>query len=342
MIRPRRGSTDSEPQIDKEYITSGSTESIRPVRVVGRRQLTAEIIELELESASGESLPAWEPGAHIDLRLGEDLIRQYSLVPSAEGRGTWTVAVLVDAGGRGGSTLIERDAQIDAIVTTSGPRNHFAFVPGTSYLFIGGGIGITPLIAMSRAAAAAGVSWRLAYLGRSRESMAYLDDLEREFPENVDVYSSADGVRFDVDATLAELPSDTHVYCCGPERLMSAVEVAMAQPDRIPFVHLEHFQPREAGEHSENEEFTVYAATSDIEFIVPVDESILMAADFEGVVVPGDCLEGTCGSCETRVLLGEVEHRDSILSPQQRLSSETMMICVSRAKPGCTRLELDL
>lgn len=311
-------------------------------RVIGRRQLTPTTIELELESADQSSLPEWEPGAHIDLRLGDDLIRQYSLVPSPTGRGdTWTVAVLVENEGRGGSRLIESSLHVGSTVRTSGPRNHFAFVSGTSYLFIAGGIGVTPLIAMCRAAEARGASWRFAYLGRSRDSMAYLDQLDREFPGRIEIYAGVDGERFDVETAIAARQPDEHVYCCGPDRLMSAVEDAMSGPDQVPFVHLEHFQPRDAGE-SPNFEFRVYAAASDVEFVVPEDESILMAADFEGVVVPGDCLEGTCGSCETRVLRGQVDHRDSILSPQQRAESASMMICVSRAKPGCELLELDL
>lgn len=309
---------------------------------MGRRDLAEDVIELELSANGPLPLTEWEPGAHIDLRLGSDLIRQYSLVPAPGGDpGRWTVAVLVEHEGRGGSTLIARDLQVGAVVKTSGPRNHFAFEAASDYLFIAGGIGVTPLISMCRAAEASGARWRLAYLGRSRRSMAYLDELESEFPGRVDVFVGEEGERFDVDAALASLPPATRVYCCGPDRLMNAVEAAMMSPERLPYVHLEHFHPKDV-DASDNEEFTVYASASDIEFVVPFDESVLMAADFAGVVVPGDCLEGTCGSCETPVLLGEIQHRDSILSPQQRRESKTMMICVSRAAPGCPRLELDL
>ncbi|MBF4561671.1 oxidoreductase [Microbacterium sp. VKM Ac-2870] len=318
-----------------------STEPIRSLRVTARRQLTPAIIELRLASSDGTALPPWQAGAHIDLRLGADMVRQYSLVePDAEST-EWVVAVLIEQDGRGGSKLIEKNLQVGASVNASGPRNHFPVVDADSYLFVAGGIGVTPMIGMCRAAERRGVPWRLVYLGRSRETMAYVAQLQAEFPEHVEVYASSDGQRFDVDEALASLDAGTRVYCCGPDRLMAAVEAEMSGPDRLPFLHLEHFHPKDAAS-TENEEFTVYAAASDIEFVVPTDESILMAADFAGVVVPGDCMEGTCGSCETRVLLGDVEHRDSILRPQDRLSSRTMMICVSRAKPGCDRLELDL
>ena len=315
-------------------------EEIRTLRVVDRRELTGDTIELELEPADGRSLPAWEPGAHIDLRLGSDMIRQYSLLPSRSREDTWTVAVLVEEQGRGGSRLIAETLQIGSRVKVSGPRNHFPFGGGGPYLFIAGGIGITPFLAMCRAAEASGAEWRLDYLGRSRESMPYVDELVAEFGEHIELRISGEAARLDVRAEIAASPMTTQVYCCGPDRLMDEVEALMSE-ERIEYAHLERFRPRDA-DQSENFEFTVYAAASDIEFVVPADESILMAADFEGVVVPGDCLEGTCGSCETRVLLGAVEHRDSVLSLAQRRESATMMICVSRAKPGTDRLELDL
>ena len=311
--------------------------------MVGRRALTDDVIEIELSANGPMPLGEWEPGAHIDLRLGQDVIRQYSLVPAPSGEpGRWTVAVLVEQEGRGGSKLIAHDLQVGAVVKTSGPRNHFAFAEAGSYLFIAGGIGVTPLVAMCRAADAAGAQWRFAYLGRSRRTMAYLDDLEAEFPGRIEVFAADEGRRFDVESAVATLDPGTEVYCCGPDRLMDAVEAAMASPELLPYVHLEHFHPKDAVDETENEEFTVYAAASGVEFVVPSDESILMAADFAGVIVPGDCLEGTCGSCETRVLMGDIQHRDSILSPLQRRESASMMICVSRAAPGCPRLELDL
>lgn len=315
-------------------------ESIRTLRVAARRTVARDVIEFELEPVDGATLPEWQPGAHIDLRLGADMIRQYSLVPSRARTDTWTVAVLIEPDGRGGSVLIERTLQEGATVKVSGPRNHFALGEGP-YLFVAGGIGITPLLAMAAAAEADGAEWSLAYLGRDEAAMAYLGDLRERYGARIESFPSNEGMRFDVSSRLASTPAETHVYCCGPDRLMDAIEVDMTGRGRVDRVHLERFHPREI-DAAFNHEFTVYATQSDIEFVVPEDESILMAADFEGILVPGDCLEGTCGSCETRVLLGEVEHRDSVLGPVQRARSETMMICVSRAKPGCARIELDL
>jgi ferredoxin-NADP reductase len=316
-------------------------EQVRTLQVVARRDVAERVIELEFAAAPGESLPGWQPGAHIDLRLGDDLVRQYSLVPSWNGAATWITTVLVETEGRGGSLALDRDVHPGTVIKSSGPRNHFPFVRGESYLFIAGGIGVTPMIALCRAAESAGADWRLAYLGRERAHLAYVEELSAEFGDHLELHLSSEGNRFDISGAIAATAPETHVYCCGPERLMEAVEESMSG-ERLPYLHLEHFRPREIVLDQPDEEFTVYAVASDVEFVVPADETILMAADFEGILVPGDCLEGTCGSCETRVLLGEVEHRDSVLTPLARAESKTMMICVSRARHGCSRLELDL
>jgi len=313
------------------------------LQVTERRNLAPDVIELKFKAEDGTPLAAWEPGSHIDLRLADGLIRQYSLVEPVTGQdGTWTIAVLVEQLGRGGSRFIDRNLKEGTTVKTSGVRNHFEMSPGSKYLFIGGGIGITPLIAQFRKAIASGASARLIYCGRERARMAYLTDLETEFPGLVEVFDLSEGQLLDVAGTIDSLDADTQVYCCGPDSLMDAVEIAMSTSDRLPYMHLERFTPRNPADFNDNFEFEVFAATSDIEFTVPDDESILVAADFEGILVPGDCLEGTCGSCETRVIEGEVEHRDTILSAAQQATNEVMMICVSRAAPGCKRLVLDL
>lgn len=318
---------------------AGNTQEIV---VSQRRNITPDVVELKFAAADGSPLDAWTPGSHIDLRLADGLVRQYSLVESKEDDGQWTIAVLVEPTGRGGSKFVDRNLKTGVAVKTSGLRNHFELAPGNKYLFIAGGIGVTPLIAMFRKVVSEGADARLIYCGRQRDRMAYIDELEEEFPGRVEVYDLALDQLLDVAATIYALDPDEQVYCCGPDSLMDAVEIAMSTSGRLPYMHLERFSPRDASDFSENFEFEVFAAASDVEFTVPDDESILMSADFEGILVPGDCLEGTCGSCETRVLEGEVEHRDSILSPAQHESNEVMMICVSRAKPGCKRLVLDL
>lgn len=311
--------------------------------VTQRRYVARDVLELTLGSPDGRRLPEAELGAHVDLRLGDALVRQYSLVHGFDqAAGTWVVSILIERAGRGGSLLIEQALHPGTHVKVSGPRNHFPFVTGRSYLFIAGGIGITPLIGMCRAAHAAGADFKLMYAGRERATMAYLAELQAEFGRRVDVFAISEGRLIDVAKTIADLDADTLVYCCGPEPLINAVSDAMTTPAREQYVHFERFRPATDESFSPNHEFEVFAAKSNVEFLVPDDESILMAADFAGVVVPGDCIEGTCGTCETKVLEGDVEHRDSVLRPSQRLTADSMMICVSRAAPGCSRLVLDL
>ncbi|MDR2722543.1 MAG: ferredoxin reductase, partial [Cellulomonadaceae bacterium] len=241
-----------------------STDEARMLTVTARQNLTSDVVELTLRSLDGSPLPAWKPGAHIDLRLGADLVRQYSLIQTDD-PSTWTIAVLVEPEGRGGSKLIGETVHVGSVVEVGGPRNHFPFVTGDRYLFIAGGIGVTPLIGMCRNAQADGADWRLVYAGRNRLKMAYVDQLEAEFPDRVEIYDLSEGQLFSVEDAISELDTDTHVYCCGPESLLDAVEDAMGAPSRLPYVHVERFRPREPAGFSENVEFTVYAQTSDVE-----------------------------------------------------------------------------
>jgi ferredoxin-NADP reductase len=319
--------------------TSTHTETEQELVVVSRREVAQDTIEFEFAELSGKALPGWAAGAHIDLRLTSGLSRQYSLMQGMIDQNNWRIAVLVEREGRGGSLLIEQDLHEGSVVSSVGPRNHFPLTPADDYLFIAGGIGITPLLRMIEVAEAEGTPWRLAYLGRSPETMSYVAELQKRFGNRVEVFAKSQGQRFDVETVISQLNENAHVYSCGPERLMLALEEAMGSQG-INRVHIERFHPREVVLDEPDHEFTVYCQKSDEEIVVPADESILMAADFAGIDIPGDCMEGTCGACETRVIEGEVDHRDSVLSAQARAEGDTMMICISRAKGK--RLVIDL
>ena len=184
----------------------------------------------------------------------------------------------------------------------------------------------------------ASIPWRLFYLGRSEKTMAYVTELLSKFGEKVVIVTKDSGQRLDVAQEITSAGPEVHVYCCGPERLMVAVEEALGE-SQISRCHVERFHPRAVESHEPDVDIEVYCQKSDVELIVPADESILMTLDFAGVEIEGDCMEGTCGSCETRVISGTVEHRDSILSADAQKNGDTMMICVSRARG---RLVLDL
>jgi ferredoxin-NADP reductase len=303
--------------------------------VVERRESAADgVLALTLRHPLGEQLPAWEPGAHIDVLLGPGLERQYSLCGDPADRARWRIAVLREPVGRGGSAHVHEQVIQGDKVRVRGPRNHFALRPAPRYLFIAGGIGITPILPMLAAAEAEGAQWSLLYGGRTRNSMAFTEELSR-YGDRVTVAPQDETGLLDLPSVLDGVPEGTLVYCCGPGPLLDAVE------QRCPagLLHVERFAPKEQ-EEGENTEFEVELAQTGTTVTVPADVSVLDAVRASGVEVLFSCTEGTCGTCETDVLDGTPDHRDSVLTDAERESGETMMICVSRCRGK--RLVLDL
>lgn len=310
--------------------------------VVDRCESVAEdVIVLDLVHPDGQPLPVWAPGAHIDLVLTPEITRQYSLCGTPGATTHYTVGILREPNGRGGSQLAHETIEKGASVRVRGPRNHFPLVPAPRYVFIAGGIGITPIIPMIAEAEAAGADWSLLYGGRSEASMAFADDL-RAHGDRVTLLPGTDIAPMSqaLDARLGTPLADTLVYACGPEGLLAAVEGRCASwPSGS--LHLERFSPKPSDD-SENVAFEVALARSGITITVPADRSIFDAVQDNGISVLGSCHEGVCGTCETVIidLDGEVDHRDSVLNDEEKASNETMMVCVSRCRSG--RITLDL
>lgn len=309
--------------------------------VVRTRTDAAEgVVLLDLVRQEGGLLRPWAPGAHIDVVLPGGLgERQYSLCGDPAQQDVWRIGVLREDGGRGGSVHLHSLRGGDPVVVR-GPANHFAFqpLPGREYLFVAGGIGITPIRAMVRAAEEAGARWRLVYAGRSRGTMAFLDELLDDFGDRVDVFAGDEGARADVVALLGEAP-DAVVYCCGPARLIEAVEAASGDRPRG-HLHLERFEARALGAPVYDESFEVELLLSGITVTVPQERSILEVVEEAGVLALSSCRVGTCGTCEVPIVDGEVDHRDSVLSPEEQDDGVSMMICVSRA--ACPRITIEL
>lgn len=309
---------------------------------VRRMEWEAEgVLSVVLEALDGGELPRWSPGAHLDLHLPDVITRQYSLCGSPTERTRWRIAVLREVEGRGGSAAVHTRLRPGDIVDVVGPRNNFALHQATAYLFVAGGIGITPLLPMIEAADHAGTPWRLLYGGRTRSSMAFVDDLTERYGDRVEVVPQDELGLLDLDALLAEPEDDTLVYCCGPEPLLAAVEErCRAWPAGT--LHVERFAPKPRLEPEPGEEiaFEVVLKRSDTTFTVPPGMSVLEALEANGLEAPNSCREGICGTCETPVIEGIPDHRDSLLSPEEQAANDTMMICVGR----CTtpRLVLDL
>ncbi len=307
---------------------------------VATRTTGAEgVVVLDLRDLSGAELPAWAPGAHIDLKLRDGLVRQYSLCGDPNDRSVWRVAVLREPTSRGGSEHVHEALSEGSEVAVRGPRNNFELVASPSYLFIAGGIGITPILPMLAAAEAAGADWELHYGGRSRRSMAFLEALEDATGNRVTLHPQDEVGLIDLPKILGTPRPDTLVYSCGPEPLLNAVEQHCgAWPEGS--LHVERFSPKEQGEPVLADSFEVELATSGLTLTVPPDKSILDVVEEAGIEVFSSCAEGTCGTCETPVLQGEVDHRDSLLTPAEQTANDTMFICVSRA--ACPKLVLDL
>ncbi|MFF5002783.1 PDR/VanB family oxidoreductase [Streptomyces phaeochromogenes] len=306
--------------------------------VVERRDLAAEgVLALTLRHPLGEELPAWEPGAHIDVILGPDLERQYSLCGDPADRHSWRVAVLREPDGRGGSAHVHGQLEAGDKVRVRGPRNHFALQPSPRYRFVAGGIGITPILPMLAAAEAAGAEWTLLYGGRTRNSMAFAEELSL-YGDKVRFAPQDESGLLDLAAELGTPQPDTLVYCCGPGPLLDAVEGRCeAWPKGS--LHVERFQPK-VQETGTDTEFEVVLERSGHTLTVPADASVLDTVRSAGVEVLFSCTEGTCGTCETDVLEGTPDHRDSVLTDEEREAGETMLICVSRCRGK--RLVLDL
>ncbi|GAA2761556.1 PDR/VanB family oxidoreductase [Streptomyces paradoxus] len=303
--------------------------------IVRRREFAAEgVLALTLRHPLGEPLPAWEPGAHVDVLLGPGLERQYSLCGNPADRSAWRVAVLREPAGRGGSAHVHEQLGEGAKVRVRGPRNNFRLEPAPSYRFVAGGIGITPLLPMLAAAEAAGAEWTLLYGGRTRGSMAFGEELGR-YGDRVTFAPEDETGLLDLPAVLDDVPEGTLVYCCGPGPLLDAVEASC--PPGV--LRVERFQPKEQ-ETGGNTAFEVELARSGRTLTVAPDVSVLDAVRAAGVEVLYSCTEGTCGTCETDVLDGDPDHRDSVLTDDERAAGETMLICVSRCRGG--RLVLDL
>ncbi len=304
--------------------------------VADKEKIADGVVRLTLRAPDGHPLPPWEPGAHVDLRLPGDVVRQYSLCGRPGDRSAYQVAVLRELDGRGGSAYVHDELVAGQRVSVDGPRNHFALVDAKRYLFVAGGIGITPILPMIDRVDGTGREWQLVYGGRTRSSMAFTADLRRH-ADRVTIRPQDEHGLLDLPALLAEPRPDTAVYCCGPEPLLAAVEQHCAgwPGDAL---RVERFAalPDDAPRTS----FEVELAGSGRVLAVPADRSILEVVEESGVPVLSSCQEGTCGTCETGVLGGTPDHRDAVLTAAERRANDVMMICVSRS---CSpRLVLDL
>ncbi|MET7984048.1 MULTISPECIES: PDR/VanB family oxidoreductase [unclassified Streptomyces] len=330
-LRRRIGASPLWPLPALDAPVSGRPRS-RTLRLpVVRHERVAEgVVLLRLE---GADLPPWEPGAHLEVVLPSGLVRQYSLCGDPEDRSSYTVAIRLVEDGRGGSREVHEHLREGMRVEVRGPRNRFPLVDAPAYVFVVGGIGITPVMPMLRALPD-GTDWRLLYGGRTRASMPFLEEItKRGARDEVTVVAQDEDGLPDLDALFADLAPGTAVYVCGPDGLMAAVRA------RIPAgvtLHLERFTARVPG--ADDTAFEVELRRSGRTVTVPAGSTVLAAVREE---LPGtlySCEQGFCGTCRQRVLEGEIEHRDELLTDAER--DDSMLICVSRTRGA--RIVLDM
>ena len=306
-------------------------------RVAARDQ---DVVALTF-TGDGAPLPSWHPGAHLDIQLPSGRLRQYSLCGDPTRRDTYRIAVRRIPDGGGGSTEIHDALVVGATVTTHGPRNAFPLTlpgygsPTARLRFIAGGIGITPIHPMLGYADRFGVDWSMIYVGRSLESLPFLDEVT-EFGARVEIRTDDDQGIPDAAELLGDCPDGTAVYACGPASLLTAVRNRLSGREDVEL----HFERFAAPPVLDGEPFAVSIASTGAEIAVGAEETLLSALRRSGVAASYSCQQGFCGTCRTRVLGGSVEHRDTLLTDPERADG-MMLVCISRAAPG-ERLTLDL
>ncbi|WUB68248.1 PDR/VanB family oxidoreductase [Streptomyces sp. NBC_00582] len=297
------------------------------------------VVSLTLAHPDGARLPDWTPGSHIDLVLPEGTGRQYSLCGDRWDPYTYRIAVLREPAGRGGSAYVHDRLAPGDLVGVGGPRNHFPLVPADRYLFIAGGIGITPLLPMIHQAELIGADWQLLYGGRSRASMAFREELSAAHGDRVHISPQDECGLLDLAPWLDTPDPGTKVYCCGPAPLLAAVEQAcVAWPSYS--LRTERFNAAALPEPVHQTAFEVELRRTGRTVTVMPDTSVLYAVRQVGADVLSSCEQGTCGTCLTPVLEGTPDHRDSILTDHERDANDCMLPCVSRSRGD--RLVLDL
>lgn len=298
---------------------------------------TSAIKSYELVAKDGETLPKIEAGAHLVFHLDNGLTRYYSLYDSPGDSQSYHVAVLKDVNSRGGSEFIHDNFKTLDQVLVSGPKNNFPVSDKTKKaVLIAGGIGVTPIISMARHCFQNKIPLALHYCARARDEAAFVELLEQIEPYRDQVTFHFDGgdptKGVDLSALLQTYDEGTHLYCCGPDGLMNAVEKAASHwPSGT--VHFERFKATstEANETA-NKPFKVVLKRSNVALDVPADQSILQVLRNNGFEMDSVCEEGICGSCLTDVLAGELDHRDQILTAEEKADNDVIAICCSRAK----------
>ncbi len=312
------------------------------VKVVKKTREADDIVSFEFASADDAPLPPFSAGSHIDVHVGPGLVRQYSLCNDPADSHRYQIAVLKDPQSRGGSVAVHDTIAEGDVVQIGAPRNHFPLVPAGRYLLLAGGIGVTPILCMAERLARTGAAFAMHYCTRAPERTAFAERIAgSSFADRVHFhFDSKEGGRIDLPAVLAAAAPDTHVYVCGPGGfidVVSATARAQGWPDER--VHFEYFGAAPvdtAGDRA----FEVRIASSGMVYTIPADQPVTLALQQHGIDIMVSCEQGVCGTCVTRVLEGQPEHRDVYLTDEEKAANDQFTPCCSRARSACLVLDL--
>ena len=315
------------------------------LRVARKWREATDIHCFELADPDGRELPPFTAGAHVDVEVTPDLVRQYSLCNAPHRRGAYQLAVMRETGSRGGSVALVDKIEVGGVLRVSEPRNHFALEPSARRtVLVAGGIGITPILCMAERLANAGEPFELHYAARSPERAAFADRIRQSaVADKTRFYFSEgpDAARLDLGVVLANPVPGAHLYVCGPGRL---IEAALATAKTLGWpasrVHREFFAPVTPEGLAEPGAFRIKLASSGEVLDVPADKSITQVLATIGIKLPTSCEQGVCGTCLTRVLEGEPDHRDVFLTEAEQALNDQMTPCCSRAKTPLLVLDL--
>ena len=317
------------------------TTNLLEVRVARKTVEAVDICGLELVASDGQPLPAFTAGSHVDVHLPNGLVRQYSIHNDPSERHCYRIAVLLDAASRGGSRAVHEMVQQGDLLRISMPRNLFPLAANIRHsLLLSGGIGITPILSMARQLSAIQADFEMHYCTRSRERTAFLAEINASaFADQVRFHHD-DAQAIDLAAVLAEPSPDRHLYFCGPKGFMDAVQKTAELQGWAPEnVHFEFFSAAPV-KQADDGAFDVHLARSCRVVRVPATQSVTQALAEAGVMIETSCEQGVCGTCLTRVLEGEPEHRDMFLSPGEQARNDCFMPCCSRARSATLVLDL--
>lgn len=301
------------------------------LRVVATKPLAQDVLGVTLASLEGEDLPPWTPGAHLEFELESGKIRHYSLCGDPCDRDRYAIAVLHERAGRGGSAEIHHTWRQGHVVRARPPRNNFELKAGVKSTFIAGGIGVTPILSQARAAAAQGRDWKVFYGGKTRSTMALVDELLVLDPDRVVLCPQDVSGLLDLTSILHEAAGGD-IYACGPAPMLGALK------ERCEGAGIELYIERFSAStdlhctSAGGTPFDLELRRSGTKFTVPADQTILDTLLQAGQEVFWSCREGICGTCATAVLEGVPDHRDDFLSDKEKSANDQIMICVSRCK----------